>query len=88
MNLALGKKSKNGVFQVGSRFPEISGSAICNIKESRLIELEVESLAKRVLEYLKKHKEAYVSDLSEKLDAPPTKVILAIKKLEKEGLVK
>lgn len=84
----MGKKSKNGIFQIGSRFPEIFGSIVCNIKDDRLLELEVGSLAKRVLDYLKKHKEAYVSDLSEKLDAPPTKVILAIKKLEKEGLVK
>lgn len=82
------QKTRNGIFQVGSRFPEIAGSAICNVGEDRLLELEVESLSKKVLDYLKKHKKAYISDLSEKLGVSPLKVVLAIKKLENEGLVK
>jgi hypothetical protein len=82
------RKSKNGVFQIGSRFPEISGSVICNVKEDKILELEIGSLAKRVLDYLKKHKEAYISDLSTHFNTPPTKIVLAVKKLEKEGLVK
>jgi len=88
MNQELMDKTKNGVFQMGSRFVEIVGSAIFNVSGDKLLELEVDALSKRVLDYLKTHKTAYVSDLSDKLDVPPTKIILAIRKLEKEGLVK
>jgi len=88
MNQELMNQTKNGVFQVGSRFIEIGSSAVYNVRGDKLLELEVDALSKRVLDYLKTHKKAYVSDLSDKLDVLPTKVLLAIRKLEKEGLVK
>lgn len=74
-------------FQMGSIFPDISLPVLCFQVERRISKLEIAQLKFKIMDYLKKHKKAYVSDLAVKLDVEPRKIVQAVKELREEGVI-
>ena len=79
---------RDNIFQIGSRFAEIFSSVVCFQTEDRIEEIEIKNLKKEIIEFLKKHDKFYVSDLAEKLNVPPRKVVKAVKELKAEGFIR
>ena len=76
------------IFQIGSRFPEISTEAICLNGKERMRKIETENLKRRILEFLRKKESFYVSDLAGELNTEPSKVVGAVRELRKEGFIR
>jgi len=75
-------------FQAGSLFPSISGSALCLAGERGIKSMEIDNIKSRIISVLEKREKISISLLSEELDAPPRKIIEAIRILEKEGILR
>lgn len=78
----------NDLFQMGSRFMEISGATICMNGKKELKRIQIESAKKKIKDYLKTHNILRISEISETLNLPPRIVGNAIDELEEEGLIK
>ena len=75
------------LFQEGVILPLIAGYVIGR-DEKRIKQVELEELKLKVLKFLAKHKNAYISDIAEKLDVSPVKIFNAVMELKNEGAVR
>jgi len=73
--------------RLGSFFPSSSSATICNVKIKPIGELELKRIKQGILDYLKSHESAAISELSEFLRVEPKKIVLAITELKKESLI-
>ena len=77
------------IFQAGSLFPSISGSALCLSNNNEIERVEREYLKKEIIRILNERGgKVSISYLAEELSNPPRKIISALKDLEEEGLIK
>lgn len=76
------------IFQAGSLFPSISGSALCLSNGNEIEKVEREHFKKQIINILNEKERVNISSLSEELQIPPRKVVSALKDLEEEGLIK
>ncbi|MBU1203649.1 MAG: winged helix-turn-helix transcriptional regulator [Nanoarchaeota archaeon] len=78
----------NGIFQIGSRFPDISGASLCLNGKEELNRLKIKSIKFKIKKYLKTHKKISIASLSEDLDIPPKLIGRVLNELEDEGIIK
>lgn len=76
------------VFQAGSLFPSISGSALCLTNGKEIDKIELEHIKKEIVRILNLRGKVNISDLSEELNYPPRKIVLALRELEEEGIIR
>lgn len=76
------------VFQAGSLFPSISSSALCLTNGNEIERTEIEFLKREITRVLNQKGKINISNLSEELNFPPRKIVLALRELEEEGIIK
>lgn len=76
------------IFQAGSMFPSISGSALCLTNGNEIEKTEIEFLKREIIRILNQKGKINISFLSEELNFPPRKIVLALRELEEEGIIK
>lgn len=72
---------------MGSIFPSSSSAALCLTKIKPISNTELSHLKNGILDFLKTHDEAFISELADNLEVEPKKIVLAIRELKDDGLL-
>jgi len=73
--------------KIGSIFPSSSSATLCLTKPKPINEMQLKKIKKGIMNYLKTHDGAYISDLSNVLRVEPKQIVYAINELKTEGLL-
>lgn len=75
------------VLRKGSFFPSSSTATLCFAKKKTIGDIKRSRIKKDIMKYMRSHRGAYISDLSQNLHVEPKKVVVAIRELKDEGLL-
>ena len=76
------------IFESGTNFVNTAGTVLCLNGHEELKKVRIKIIKDKVVQYLKTHDKIRISDLSEKLDAPPRLIGEVLNELESEGIIK
>ncbi len=75
------------IFQIGSALPIIAPLNMLGVGSNKIRKIEIENIKREIIDFLKHHEKAYVSDIAISIDRHPRKIVQAIRELRDEGLI-